>query len=135
MAKLSGPLLDRIDVQLICKSVDPHRMVRMEPAESSAVIAERVLKARKIQEERFRNEEIFTNSEMSGRLISKYCVIDRECQEYLEKVMTNLGLSARACTRILKLARTIADLDASPDITISHLREAVGYRFLDKMNI
>ena len=135
MAKLSGPLLDRIDVQLICKSVDPHRMVRMEPAESSAVIAERVLKARKIQEERFRNEEIFTNSEMSGRLISKYCVIDRECQEYLEKVMTNLGLSARACTRILKLARTIADLDASHDITISHLREAVGYRFLDKMNI
>ncbi len=135
MAKLSGPLLDRIDVQLICKSVDPHRMVRMEPAESSAVIAERVLKARKIQEERFRDEEIFTNSEMSGRLIGKYCTIDRECQEYLEKVMVNLGLSARACTRILKLARTIADLDASPDITISHLREAVGYRFLDKMNI
>lgn len=132
LAKLSGPILDRIDIQLWLHCVPPGKLVQGERAESSAEVAARVLAAREIQKRRFADEDIFTNAEMSNRHIKKYCPIDGECREYLEKVMTMMGLSARACSRILKLARTIADLDGSEDIALRHLTEASGYRFLDK---
>lgn len=133
LAKLSGPIMDRIDIQLWLHCVPPGKLVTGSPAESSAEVAARVLAAREIQKKRFLGEDIFTNAEMSNRHIKKYCRLDGDCREYLEKVMTRLGLSARACSRILKLARTIADLEGAEDIALHHLTEASGYRFLDKM--
>lgn len=133
LSKLSGPLMDRIDLHLRIHNIDPHQMVNRTAAESSAAIAERVLKARKIQKERFAGDGIFTNSEMDNRLIDRYCTLNRECSGYLEKIMERFGLSARACTRILKIARTIADLDGKEAIELAHLSEAVSYRFLDRM--
>lgn len=142
LEKLSGPILDRIDIQLWLKSVEPGKIVRGAPSESSATVRQRVEKARDIQKERFRDEAISTNAEMDGRMIRKYCPLDEPCKDFLEKVMTRMGMSARSCTRIIKLARTIADLEAavsgSPSpgpIDLRHLSEAVGYRFLDKKNI
>lgn len=133
LSKLSGPIMDRIDIQLWLHCVPPDKLVKGVAAESSAAVAARVQAAREIQKARFKGENIFTNAEMGNRQIKKYCRLNKECQEYLEKVMTNLGMSARACTRILKLARTIADLEAAPEIELKHLCEAVGYRFLDKV--
>lgn len=131
-AKLSGPLLDRIDIQLWIHAVNPRQMVSRKAEESTAEIAARVLEAREVQRQRFEGEGIFTNSEMDNRLIAKYCPLDKESKDFLEKSMERFGLSARACTRILKLARTIADLDHSPDIHLCHIAEATAYRFLDK---
>jgi len=133
LAKLSGPIMDRIDIQLWMHSVDPQKLVRGSTAESSVTVAARVLKAREIQKKRFEGESFSTNAEMSNRHIKKWCVLDSDCTEFLEKLMNNLGLSARACSRILKLARTIADLESSPEISLSHLSEAASYRFLDKV--
>lgn len=133
LSKLSGPIMDRIDLHLWVHQVSPRLMMTRPEAESSASIAKRVLAAREIQRERFRNDGIFTNSEMDNTLINRYCALDEECRDYLEKLMTRFGLSARACTRILKIARTIADLDSSRNIRLNHLSEASSYRFLDRM--
>ena len=133
MGRMSGPILDRIDLQLWLHSVDPSKLVRQEMSETSAEIAARVLAARKIQEERFRDEEITVNAEMDNRMLRHYCPLSPECESLLEKVMVRTGLSARAYTRIIKLARTIADLSASTDITPAHISEAVSYRFLDRV--
>jgi len=100
--------------------------------ESSADIRARVLRARDAQRERFREEGIFSNAQMSPRHIRRYCLIEGECERMLESAMTRLGLSARAYDRILKVSRTIADLDASTDIRPMHVAEAVGYRSLDR---
>ncbi|MCQ2144245.1 MAG: YifB family Mg chelatase-like AAA ATPase [Bacteroidales bacterium] len=132
LSKLSGPIMDRIDLHLWVHQVDPKQMMERPTAEHSAAIAKRVLAAREIQRLRFRDDGIFTNSEMDNAMINKYCALDQECRDYLEKLMTRFGLSARACTRILKIARTIADLAASPDIRLNHLSEASSYRFLDR---
>ena len=94
-----------------------------------------MIAARDIQAERFQEEPIRVNAEMDNRMIRRYCPLDARCQDYLEKVMTRMGLSARACTRIIRLARTIADLAGATDISIAHLAEAAGYRFLDRQNI
>ena len=102
------------------------------PVESSADIRARVLRARDAQRERFREEGIFSNAQMSPRHIRRYCSIEGECERMLESAMTRLGLSARAYDRILKVSRTIADLDASTDIRPMHVAEAVGYRSLDR---
>jgi len=133
ISKLSGPLMDRIDLHLWIHNVDPHQMVNRKAAESSYAIAERVQAARNIQRERFKNDGIFTNSEMDNKLLDKYCKLDGACSDYLEKIMERFGLSARSCTRILKIARTIADLDGKNTIELRHLSEATSYRFLDKM--
>ena len=132
ISKLSGPIMDRIDLHLWMHSVEPKKLVYKQKEEASSIIAERVRKVRQIQLERFRDENIFTNSEMSSKQIEKYCVLDAECKVFLEKLISSMDLSARACTRILKISRTIADLDGAPDIKVSHLGEAAGYRFLDK---
>ena len=135
LSKLSGPIMDRIDIQLWMHPVESRQLVERCPSESSAVVAERVLKAREIQRKRFAGDGIFCNAAMNNRLIERYCPLDKECRELLEAIIDRMGLSARACTRIIKLARTIADLAGSPDIRPEHLSEAAGYRFLDRQNI
>ena len=135
ISKLSGPLMDRIDVQLVVSRVDARKLVNRKPAEPSSAVAARVLKARQIQKERFADEGIFCNSAMNNRQIEKYCPLSSDCSELLERIIDRMGLSARACTRVIKLARTIADLGGEPDILPSHISEAASYRFLDKQNI
>lgn len=135
LSKLSGPIMDRIDIQLWMHPVESRQLVERRPAESSAVVAERVLRAREIQRARFAGDGIFCNAAMNNRLIERYCPLDKECRDLLQTIIDRMGLSARACTRIIKLARTIADLAGSPDIRPEHLSEAAGYRFLDRQNI
>ena len=135
MSKLSGPIMDRIDIQLWMHPIDSRKLVERRPAESSAVVAQRVLAAREVQRRRFADEDIFCNSSMNNRQIEKYCPLDQECRNLLERLIDRMGLSARACTRIIKLARTIADLEGSADIRPEHISEAAGYRFLDRQNI
>lgn len=132
LSRLSGPIMDRIDIQLWLHTVDPSDISKKEKGEPSRLVAERVLRAREIQAERFRDEEIAANSEMNNRLIEKYCPLSRECIELMEKLMAKSGFSMRAYFRIIKVARTIADLEGSPDIKPAHLLEAASYRFLDK---
>lgn len=135
LSKLSGPMMDRIDIHLFMRAVDSRSLVDRKPAESSAAVAARVLKAREIQKVRFNDEDIFCNAAMTSRMMDRYCPLSPECRSLLEKLIDRMGLSARACSRIIKLARTIADLAALPDILPDHLAEAAAYRFLDKQNI
>jgi magnesium chelatase family protein len=101
-------------------------------AESSADIRKRVISARDAQRQRFADEKIFSNSAMTPRMVRRYCKIDPESEQMLERAMTRLGLSARAYDRILKVSRTIADLEGAEDIRSPHVAEAVGYRSLDR---
>ena len=96
------------------------------------MIRERVIRARERQRERFAGEKIFSNAEMTPRMIRQYCRIDPESEQMLERAMTRLGLSARAYDRILKVSRTIADLEGADDVRSPHVAEAVGYRSLDR---
>ena len=133
LSRLSGPVMDRIDIQLWLSQVDPVKLVNRKKGESSGAVAERVLKARMLQKLRFGDEGIFTNAEMSNRQLERFCALDAGCSEVLERLIEKLGLSARAYSRILKVARTIADLADSKDIRPEYLMEAAGYRFLDRM--
>ena len=135
ISKLSGPIMDRIDLQLVVSRVDARKLVNRKPAESSASIAARVLKAREIQKERFADDGIFCNAAMNNRLIEKHCPLSPDCRALLERIIESMGFSARACSRIIKLARTIADLAGTPDILPEHISEAAGYRFLDRQNL
>lgn len=135
LGKLSGPIMDRLDLQLFLRAIDPKKLVNRPRGESSAEVAARVAAARDIQKVRFAGEGIYCNAAMSNRLIEKYCPLSSECRSLLERILDRMGLSARACTRIIKIARTIADLAGAPDILPEHLSEAAGYRFLDKQNI
>lgn len=135
LSRLSGPLMDRIDLHLWLSPVKPGLLVSGEKSESSSDIAKRVSLARDIQKARFVDEGIFTNSQMNSRQIKRHCPLDDGCRSYLEMAVERLGLSARACNRVLKIARTIADLDRKENISISHLSEAISYRFLDKKDI
>ena len=132
LSKLSGPIMDRIDIQLWLHPVDTRKLVGRSKGEPGAAVAARVLKARGLQRDRFAREGIFTNAEMNGRLLEKYCSLDKEGKELMERLMDKIGLSARAYSRILKVARTIADLEGGPDIRPEHLAEAATYRFLDR---
>ncbi len=131
--KISGPLLDRIDLQIEIVPVPFEEISSTAPGEPSAAIRERVIAARKIQEERFRNEKgIYCNAQMTPRLIAKYAVLDDTSLAMLKTAMTRFDLSARAYDRILKVARTIADLAHSENIQFQHIAEAIGYRNLDR---
>ena len=133
MGKISGPLMDRIDIQVEVESVPFEDMARAPKGESSAVIRERVIAARKIQEERFRGVRgIHCNAQMNTALLQKYAALEDASLQRLRTAMTRLNLSARAYDRILKVARTIADLDASETIQSHHIAEAIGYRNLDR---
>jgi magnesium chelatase family protein len=134
VGRISGPLLDRIDIHVDVPAVKFRELVG-EPAqnsEPSAAIRERVINARERQHERFAGQGIFSNAAMTPKLIRDHCRIDSESESMLERAMTRLGLSARAYDRILKVSRTIADLEGSENITSAHVAEAVGYRSLDR---
>ena len=135
LAKLSGPLMDRIDLQMVTRPIDPRKLVDRKPAESTAEIAARVLQARNIQKVRFAGDGIFCNAAMDNRLMEKYCPLDRNGRDLLEKLIERMGLSARACSRIVKIARTIADMEGKADITPDHIAEAAGYRMLDRNSL
>ena len=133
MSKISGPLLDRIDIQCDIEAVPYEQLRDTQPGESSAVMRERVLKARAIQNERFKHSKlVHCNAMMNAKMVRQYCVLDDECDKLLEISMTKLGLSARAYDRILKVARTIADIEGAHDIQKNHLLEAISYRSLDR---
>jgi magnesium chelatase family protein len=137
LSKLSGPIMDRIDIQLMVSRVDARMLVNRKPGQTSAEIAARVLAAREIQRARFAKsgEEIFCNAAMNNRQTEMFCPLSADCKALLERLIVRMGLSARACSRIIRLARTIADLAASPDIRPEHLSEAASYRFLDRQNL
>lgn len=131
--RISGPLLDRIDIQVEILPVAFEQMASLRQGESSATIRERVVRAREIQTERFASErDVHCNAQMDSRLLNMYARPDAEGLQRLEEVMTRYDMSARAYDRILKVARTIADLDGSPDVRTPHIYEAVNYRKLDR---
>ena len=130
--KISGPLLDRIDIHIEVDGIKYDKLGNPTPSETSAEIRKRVNIARNLQLDRYKKYHIFSNSELTPSLINKYCKLSQECNLILESAFSHLGLSARAYSRILKVARTIADLDDSSDIKVSHLAEAIQYRSLDR---
>ncbi len=133
--KISGPLLDRIDIHIEVIPVSYDKLSEIRPAESSKNIRERVIKAREIQINRFAEHNgVHSNAQMPSKLIRKYCEIDSPGKLLLKKAMEKLGLSARAYDRILKVARTIADLEGKENIQSYHLAEAIQYRSLDRKN-
>ncbi len=133
LSKISGPLLDRIDIHVEVTPVSFSELSNKAPAEKSELVRQRVVKARDIQQERFNNrKEIYCNAQMTPKLVREICQISESGQQLLKTAMERLGLSARAYDRILRVARTIADLDASEEIANEHLAEAIQYRSLDR---
>lgn len=133
--KISGPLLDRIDLQIEIVPVPFEKISGTRKGETSTTIRERVIAARKVQEERFKNEDgVYCNAQMSPKLLDKYATLDKPSLEMLKTAMERFNLSARAYDRILKVARTIADLDNCENIQVQHIGEAIGYRNLDREN-
>jgi len=133
--KISGPLLDRIDIQIEVVPVPFKELSKNTLAEKSEKIRERVIIARQIQENRFSGHKgVFSNSQMTTKMLKEYCLVSDTGMTLLKTAMEKLGLSARAYDRILKVSRTIADLEESKDIKIEHLAEAIHYRSLDKDN-
>ena len=131
--KISGPLLDRIDIHCEVQQVPFAQLSKMQPGEPSSVIRERVIKARKIQEERFKEYPgIHCNAQMTEKMLHKFAEPDAQSLEMLRMAMERLKLSARAYSRILKVARTIADLEGSENVQSNHIAEAIGYRSLDR---
>jgi len=133
-SKISGPLMDRIDIHMDVPPVRYQDLAGEGEGEglSSSEMFERVKRARALQEKRFRGMKTHTNAEMNSRLIRRFCRLDRDSSDLLEGAMERFGLSARAHSRILKIARTIADLEQSPEIRASHVGEAIQYRTLDR---
>lgn len=133
LGKISGPLLDRIDIQCEITPVPFNDISKAQPGEPSAAIRERVIKARQVQENRFKNVHgVYCNAQMSERMIHEYAEPDEAGINLLRMAMDRLKLSARAYNRILKVARTIADLEGTPHVQSHHLAEAIGYRNLDR---
>lgn len=132
MSKLSGPLMDRIDLHIEVDGVSYGDLSSKEPCETSATVRERVNKARQIQLKRFEGTNVFGNAKMNNSMVGKYCVLDEEGEKILKLSFERLGMSARAYNRILKVARTIADLDDSENICAKHVTEAISYRSLDR---
>ena len=131
-AKISGPLLDRIDIHVEVPAVPYKDLQQQIVAESSEAIRSRVTAARTIQTERFRKTRIHCNAQMGSRHIKKHCTIDAAASRLLESAIDRLGLSARAFNRVLKIARTIADLEDREAIESEHVGEAIQYRSLDR---
>lgn len=132
LGKISGPLLDRIDLHIEVPAVEYEELEKHEPTESSKEIKKRVDRARKIQTERYKNTGIYSNSQLTSALIDKHCRLDDEANKLMKSAFESLGLSARAHNRVLKVARTIADLSNSENIKSEHIAEAIMYRSLDR---
>lgn len=132
VSRLSGPLLDRIDLQVEVDGISYEELRFAPPSESSATIKERVEKARAVQRERYKGSGVHTNAQMTNAQMKKHCALSPECERILEAAFRKLNMTARASTRVLKVARTIADLDGSADIQSRHITEAVQYRSLDR---
>jgi len=135
MGRISGPLMDRIDLHIEVTPVPPSELANAAPGEPSAVVRERVIRAREVQQARFRGTKgIHTNAMMNAAMLRDYCRLDEASSALLERAMERLSLSARAYDRILKVARTIADLAGRADIAVSDVAEAINYRTLDREN-
>lgn len=133
LSKISGPILDRIDIHLHVNPVKYNELSAKTFGEKSDIIRERVTKAREIQIKRFRGRKgIYSNANMATKEIKEYCSINKDCEDLLKSAMTKLGLSARAYDKILKVSRTIADLEGANNIGLPHISEAVQYRSLDR---
>ncbi len=132
LSKISGPVLDRIDLHIEVDSVNYEDLAHYELEEPSAEIKKRVNKAREVQLNRFKNSGIYSNSKMNEKEFKKYCTLDKESSDLIETAFKKFNLSARAYNRILKVARTIADLDGKENIEKQHILEAIQYRTLDK---
>jgi len=131
--KISGPLLDRIDIHVEVTPVPFSELSKEHISEKSEAVRARVIKARKIQAERFKHaENAYCNSQMSSKQLRTICVLSPECNQLLKIAVERIGLSARAYDRILKVARTIADLAGSANIESEHIAEAIQYRNLDR---
>ncbi len=131
-SKISGPLLDRIDIQIEVPCVEFKDIVSRDQGESSAKIRKRVIRARKRQLQRMKGKKIYCNAQMGTKEVKKFCRVDEEGKELLEMAVNRLGFSARAYTRVLKVARTIADLSDEERINPVHVSEAIQYRMLDR---
>ncbi|MDR2802502.1 MAG: YifB family Mg chelatase-like AAA ATPase [Prevotellaceae bacterium] len=133
LGRISGPLLDRIDIHIEIVPVPFAKLSELSPSENSAAVRERVIRARQVQEQRFAKEQgIHNNAMMPSRLLKKYCALDSDCSALLKTAMERMGLSARAYDRILKVSRTIADLEGAENLLPDHLAEAIQYRSLDR---
>lgn len=132
LGRLTGPLLDRIDIQVDVPSLKYSELNSETPEESSITIRDRVNKAREIQRKRFLHAKIHCNAQMSSPLVRKYCHLGKEESQLLRGAFLSLGLTARSHNRILKVARTIADLENAENINAVHLSEAIQYRMLDR---
>ncbi len=133
-SRISGPLMDRIDIQIEVPAVKHSDLVSSSYSENSKTIRERVIEARNIQINRFKNESFFCNAQMGEKELKKYCYLDSKCLGLLKMAIEKMGFSARAYSRIVKVARTIADLDNSEQIQDKHILEAIQYRTLDRKN-
>jgi magnesium chelatase family protein len=131
-ARVSGPLLDRIDIQIEVPPVQFRALADRSNGATSADVRARVVAARARQLERFRGRTLYANAQMTSADLRTHCQLDRTCEQLLERAMQTLALSARAYARILKVARTIADLDASAALRPAHVAEAIQYRSLDR---
>ncbi|MBQ8882877.1 MAG: YifB family Mg chelatase-like AAA ATPase [Clostridia bacterium] len=132
LSRLSGPLMDRIDLHIAVENVTYDDLTTAEMAESSQEIKKRVDAARKIQVDRYNGTGVYSNAKMTAQMIKKYCVLDEKSEKLLKNAFDKLGLSARSYTRILKVARTIADLDGEENISVKHISEALNYRGMDR---
>jgi magnesium chelatase family protein len=130
--KISGPLLDRIDMHITVGRVNYNEIMEMKEGENSEAIRKRIKKCRKVQEDRYKEEKIYFNAHLDSKKIRKYCGIKDESKTLLNKAMDKFGFSARAVDRILKMARTISDLDGAKEIEYQHIAEAIQYRTLDR---
>jgi len=133
-SRLSGPLLDRIDIQIDVPRLKEEELLNHSPSgEISKTVRERVIKATEIQVSRFKDENMVSNSQMTPKLIKKYCKLNTDSENMLRNAISRLNLSARAYDRILKLSRTISDLQGEKDIEAYHIAEAIQYRTLDRV--
>ena len=131
--KLSGPILDRIDLHISCPSLHADKLTGLADGESSSKIRDRVQMARKIQTKRFKGKKIAANGEMSVRQIKEFCHLDKECLDLLKSAISQMKLSARGYHRIIKVARTVADLEKSKNITPTHIAESIQYRVSEEI--
>ena len=134
-ARISGPLLDRIDIHIDVPSIRYRDLAAESGGEASTSIRERVNRAKELQKKRFNNQTAMCNARMSNRQIKEFCQIDEDSERLIEMAVDRLGLSARAYTRILKVARTIADLEEEKNVHSYHISEAIQYRSLDRRMI